>query len=155
METFSGANFCFWVSVLVFCFLVVFSHRFLLYVLAVRSRNCLKNSLGVRSCFFGFVLSSLGFSSTSVLFFSVFSFKRERSGSNRTPPHALVLFVPVLFLPRCAWLIARFGHASCFLAFFSGCHSGAQALRVFGILLELTGLELARPEGTSSNLTCL
>ena len=37
--------------------------------------------------FWGFVLSSFGFFVDVVFFF--FFFKRQRSGSNRTPPHAL------------------------------------------------------------------
>ena len=66
------------------CWFCVFGSvllMFLLYVLAVRSRNCLEDSLDVRSAVSGFVLSSLGFSPTSFLFLFVFSFERQSSGS--------------------------------------------------------------------------
>ena len=101
--------------------------RFLLYGLAVRPRNCL-------SSFFGGVFVD------AVSAFSVF-FKRDRSGKNRTPPHALALvffcFYPTVFglspflaVRRVSW---RFlGVPFC-------------APRVFGILLELAGLKSARP----------
>ena len=114
-------------------------HRFGFVFWRFAPETVWKNSLDVRSAVSGFVLSSLGFSPTSLLFF--FRFKRQRSGSHRTPPHSLVLFVPFFFSRR-GWFIARFGRASRFLAFSSGCHSGPC---VFGILLELMGLELARP----------
>ena len=72
--------------------------------------------------FSGFVLSSFCFFVDVVFVFLgfvfvllVFSFKRERSGSNRTPPHAPV-FVVLVFCPAAT----RFGRASCFLAFFRG-----------------------------------
>ena len=78
--------------------------------------------------FSGFVLSSgffvdvvsvfLGF----VFVFLAFSFKRERSGSNRTPPHAPVFVL--VFLSCRIWCFARFGRASCFLAFFRGAIMG-------------------------------
>ena len=58
--------------------------------------------------------------------------KRHRSGSNRTPPHALVLLFLVLFLlSRRACCFALFGRASRFLAFSSGCHSGPRTFLGF------------------------
>ena len=83
-----------------------------------------KNSLDVRSAVSGFVLSSFGFSPTSLLFLFVFPFERQRSGSNRTPPHTPVFVVRVLFFcpPRLAyrpcWPCVPLLSAS------SGCHSG-------------------------------
>ena len=102
--------------------------------------NVWKNSLDVRSCFLGFVLSSLGFFvDVAFVFPFLILFKRQSSGSNRTPPHALVLFVPVLFLSRRAWFSAVHPASWCFFGV------PFWAPRVFGILLELTGLDLARP----------
>ena len=91
--------------------------------------------LWARSLFFRF-------SSTSVFGFLFFVFERQRSGSNRTPLHALVLFVLVLFLSRRAWFIALFGRASCFLAFSSGCHSGPRAFLGFSWNVRLSALLL-------------
>ena len=109
-----------------------------------------KNSLGVRSCFLGFVLSSLGFFVDVVFVFPFFLgfFKRQSSRSNRTPPHALVLFVLVLLFSRRAWFITRFGRASCFLAFFSGCHSGPRAF--WGFSWNLRGLSSLAPSEAPS-----
>ena len=76
-----------------------------------------KNSHDVRSgVFWGFVLSSLVFSSTSFFFL-----KRYRSGSNRTPPrtHLFCLFFFSFCVPP-RLFFARFGRASCFLAVFRG-----------------------------------
>ena len=112
---FSGANFCFWVSVLVLCFSVVFCLGFSFMIWRFAPETVWKNSLDVRSCFFGFALSSLGFFVDVV---SVcFLFKRQRSGSNRTPhTHWFGLF----FLSRRVCFIALFGRASCFLVFSRG-----------------------------------
>ena len=95
--------------------------------------------------FSGFVLSSFGFFASSSSSFQVLVFfKRYSSGSNRTPPHALVLlFLFALFCPAALVCSAHFGRASCFLAFFSGCHSGP---RVFlGFSLNLRGLSSLAP----------
>ena len=113
---------------------------FWLYVLAVCSRTCLENSLDVRSCFLWVCSLFFGFFVDAVLFF----LKRHSSGSNRTPPHALVLlFLVRFFCPAALVCSAHFGRASCFLAFFSGCHSGP---RVFlGFSLNLLGLSSLAP----------
>ena len=95
--------------------------------------------------FFGFVLSSFCFfpSSSFFVFFFVI-LKRHSSGSNRTPPHALVLLFLVLFvLSRRILLFRPFWPCVLLLGVFFGVPFWAP--RVFGILLELTGLELARP----------
>ena len=95
--------------------------------------------------FFGFVLSSFCFfpSSSFFVFFCVI-LKRHSSGSNRTPPHALVLLFLVLFvLSRRILLFRPFWPCVLLLGVFFGVPFWAP--RVFGILLELMGLELARP----------
>ena len=77
--------------------------------------------------FSGFVLSSLGFSPTSFLFL-FFLFERHRSGSHRTPLHTHLCCWFLFFLCPAAFVcFARFGRASRFSAFFSGCHSGPRA----------------------------
>ena len=98
----------------------VFAYVFALF-LAVRSRNCLEKILLMSGLlFFGFFLSSFGFFADVVVF--VFFFKRQRSGSNRTPPHTHLFFwFFLLFLCPAAFVcFARFGRASRFLAFFRG-----------------------------------
>ena len=99
-----------------------------------------KNSLDVRSCVFGFVLSSLGFSST--LFFSVF--KRDRSGSNRTPPHALVWSFSLFVLPRLVFCRAPFW--PCVLLLESRRFLGNSGPRAFlGFSWNLRGLSSLAP----------
>ena len=67
------------------------------------------------------------FADVVVLFvFVSFSFKRESSGSNRSHPHTH-LFCCSCFVSRRGLVFALFGRASCFLAFFLGCHSGPHA----------------------------
>ena len=85
------------------------------------------------------------FFSSSSSSFSVFVFfKRYSSGSNRTPPHALVLlFLFAFVLSRRTCLFRPFWPCVLLLGVFLGVPFWAP--RVFGILLELTGLELARP----------
>ena len=125
---------------LVLCFSVVFCLGFCFMIWRLAPETVWKNSLDVRFCFWGFVLSSLGFFVEVV--FVCFLFKRQRSGSNRTPQHALVWSFFFSFCPAAFVL-------SPFLAVrpASWCFLGVPfwAPRVFWILLELTGLELARP----------
>ena len=62
MKKFSGANFCFWVSVLVGFFSGAVLPMFLLYYSFFRSRNCLGKILLMSGLvFLGFFLSSFGF----------------------------------------------------------------------------------------------
>ena len=99
-----------------FVFFGGFLLLFLLYFLAVRSRNCLEKFSSCQVWFFsGVVLSSLGFFVDAVFVFVCFSFERQSSGSNRTPPHTHLFFWFFSFV--CS---ARFGRASRFLAFFRG-----------------------------------
>ena len=143
-EKFSGSEFLFWGVGVGLVFFGGFLPMFLLYVLAVRSRNCLGKILlmsglsgvsGDFSLFFWFLVDVV---------FVCFFFKRSSSGSNRTPLHAPVLFVPVLFFFVPPRLVCRpFWPCVLLLGVFLGVPFWAP--RVFGILLELTGLELARP----------
>ena len=70
-------------------FLVAFCLGFRFTFWRFAPESVWENSLDVRSAVFGFVLSSSGFSPTS-FFFVCFSLEKQRSGSNRTPPHAPV-----------------------------------------------------------------
>ena len=103
-------------------FLALFCLCFCFMVWQFVPETVWKNSLDVRSCIFGFVLSSLGFfSSTLFLVFCVVFFKRQSSGSNRTAPHALVLLVLVLFFCPAALVCSPFlAVRPCFLAVFRG-----------------------------------
>ena len=93
--------------------------------------------------FFGFVLSSFVFSSSSF-----FLFKRQRSGSNRTPPHAPFCFFLFLFVSRRACCFALFGRASFFLAFSRGAILGpARFSDSLGTLLLRPFLLDARRQG--------
>ena len=69
---------------------------FLLYFLAFAPEPVWKNSIDVRSGFFWVRSLFLRFFRRR-RFFLFFFFKRQRSGSNRTPPHALVLLFPFSF----------------------------------------------------------
>ena len=119
------------------CFLVGFCYCFCFIFWRFAPGTVWKNSLDVRSGFFWVRSLSLWFLSSSSFFVSFFFlfFKRQRSGSNRTPPHALVWFFLFLFVSRRAFCFALFGRASCFSAFFSGCLSGPRAF--FGFSLDL------------------
>ena len=112
---FSGANFCFWVSVLVLCFSVVFCLGFSFMIWRFAPETVWKNSFDVRSCFFGFVLSSLGFFVNVV---SVCFFLRDKDQVVTGHPHThwfgLFFFVP----PRLFYRL--FGRAPCFLVFSRG-----------------------------------
>ena len=86
----------------------------------------------------GFVLSSFGFFRRRRVFFS-----RDRDQVVTGHPLARACFAGSFSFSRPAASVcfARFGRASCFLVVFRG---AILAPRVFGILLELTGLDLAR-----------
>ena len=115
---FSGANFCLLGSVLVLCLLGGILLRFLLYVLTVRSRKCLENSLDVRSCVFRVCALFLWFFCRRhfVLFFS-----RDTAQVVTGHPHTHLVCLFLFFLSRCAcFLFALFGRASCFLVVFRG-----------------------------------
>ena len=78
-EKFSGANFCFWVSVLVVCFLVLFCLCFCFIIWFSLPKMSRKNSLHVGSCFFWVFFSlPLVFRRRRRLFVFVFSFLIER-----------------------------------------------------------------------------
>ena len=96
LEKFSGANFCFWVSVWVLRVLVLFCLCFCFIICFFAPETVLKNSIDVRSGVFLVVFFfPLVFSPTSSSF-CVF-FKRDSSGSNRAHPHTH-LFCLSLFL---------------------------------------------------------
>ena len=109
-----------------FCVFGGFLLLFLLYFLAFRSRNCLEKFSSCQVWFFsGFVLSSLGFFSSSSSSFSVFvlffSFSRDKvqvvTGHPRTRTCFLVLFLfcvppllsvpPVLAVRPASWRFCR------------------------------------------------
>ena len=131
LKKFSGANFCFWVVVLVLCFLVGFCLCFCFFFGGLLPKVSEKILLMSGLVFFGGLFSLLWFFRRRRFFF----LKRHRSGSNRTPPHThlfcLFLFsfcvrrvcsLPVLAVRPASWRF--FG-----VPFWAPC--------VFGILLEL------------------
>ena len=131
MEKFSGATFCFWVSMLVMCFSMVFCLGSSSMTWRFAPESVWKNSLDVRSCVFGFVLSF--FVSPPSSFFGCF-FRETQIRSNRHTPHCVRWSLPFsFFCPRCAWFIARFGRASFLSRVLSGCHSGPRAYCRFWI----------------------
>ena len=76
--------------------------------------------------------------------FSLFFFKRQRSGSNRTPLHTRLFCWFLFFLSPAAFVcFAHFGRASRFLVVFSGCHSGPRAF--LGFSWNLWGLSSLAP----------
>ena len=90
LEKFSGANFCFRVVVLVLCFLVGFCLCFCFIFGVSLPKLSGKNSIDVRS---GVFLGSVSFGFfADVVFCFVFFFKRQRSGSSRTPPRTHLFF---------------------------------------------------------------
>ena len=117
LEKISGRTFVFgcwcWFCVLGWVFAYVFAS-----FLAVRSRKCLEKILLMSGLLFsGFVLSSFGFFVNAV--FCGF-FKRQRSGSNRTPLHThlfcwflvfcvppLLSVSPVLAVRPASWWFSR------------------------------------------------
>ena len=140
MKNLSGANFCFWVLVLVLCFWWVFAYVFALFfggsLPEVFGKILLSGLL-----FSGFVLSSFGFFVVVVVVFGfwLLFFKRYRSGGNRTPPHTH-LFCWFLFL---FCLFRPFWPCVLLLGGFSGCHSGPRAF--LGFSWNLWGLSSLAP----------
>ena len=117
-ETFSGANFCFWVSWLVLCFSIVFCLGFCSIFWFPSRQVC---------CFGEFVLCLFGFPSSSPFCFCFCFFQARKLRVNRTHPTPHSVFFFLFLCPRRTGLISRFGRAS-FLAFcMSGCHSGPRA----------------------------
>ena len=116
MEKFSGANFLFLGVGVGLVFFGGALLMFLLYVLAVRCRNCLENSLDVRSCVSGIFSLYFRFF-VDVVFVCVFFKAQVVTGR----PHThLFSFVLVLLFCPAAGLSPFFGRASCFLAFSRG-----------------------------------
>ena len=139
-ENVLGANFCFWVSVLVLRFLVGFCLCFCFYIWRFAPESVWTNSLDVKSVVFWVrsLFLSLFFSSSSF-----FLFKRQRSGSNRTPPHAPLCFFPFSFCVPPRLLFRPFWPCVLLSWLFLGVPFWAP--RVFRIFSERWGLELARP----------
>ena len=108
LKKFSGANFGFWVLLLVLCFSVLFCLGFCFIFWRFAPESVRKNSLDVRSAVF--CVRSLFLWFFRRRRFCLFSFflERYRSGSNRTPPHAPVFVVPVLFFCPAALLVSPF-----------------------------------------------
>ena len=131
LEKFSGANFCFWMVVLVLCFLVGFCLCFCFIFGGSLPKLSGKILLLSGLVFFGVAL----FWFFRRRRFSRFFFKRQRSGSHRTPLHTHLFCCSLcLFLCPAAFVcFARFGRASRFSAFFSGCHSGPRAFLGFSL----------------------
>ena len=133
----SGANFCFWVLVLVMCvFLAVTCLGFCFMLWRFVPESVWKNSLDVRSAVFWVRSLFLWFflSTSSWLFF-----KRYRSGSNRTP-HARACFVCSCFFCPAALVVSPFLAVRPASWRFSGCHSGPRAFLGFSYLRGLSSL---------------
>ena len=139
LEKFSGANFCFWVVVLVLGFLGGFCYCFCFIFWRFAPETVRKKfsccqvwcfSRG-RSLFLWFFWPSSSFS----VFVFVFSFfKRHSSGSHRTPPHTRLFFWFFFFLCPAAFVFsARFGPCVPLLGVFPGCHSGPRAVLGFSL----------------------
>ena len=132
LEKFSGANFCFWVSVWVLRVLVLFCLCFCFIICFFAPETVLKNSIDVRSGLFWLSSFFLWFFRRRRRLFFFSFFKRDSSGSNRARPHTHLFCLSLfLFLSRRICLFALFGRASCFLVFSLGCHSGPHAFLGF------------------------
>ena len=119
-EKFSGANFCFWGVVLVWCFLVGFCYCFCFIFWRFAPETVWKNSIDVRSGFFwARSLFLRFFCKTSS--FSVFFFRDIDQVVTGHPFTRTCLSGSFSFLCPAAFVCsARFGRASRFLAFFRG-----------------------------------
>ena len=141
LEKFSGANFCLWVSLLVLCFLVGFCLCFCFMFWQVAPESVWKNSLDVRSgVFWARSLFLWFFSWTS--FFAVFLRDTDQVVTGHPHTH-LFGFSFSLFVSRPRFLFRPFWPCVLLLGVSLGVPFWAP--RVFGLLLELMGLELARP----------
>ena len=136
---FSGANFCFGCLVVVLCVSVVFYLHVCLFFGFWCPNRFYKNSLHVRFSFLGFVLSVIGFATTTFVFFS----KRHSSGltGHHTPLHVFGLFLFLAAVVSSPVLAVR----PFFLAFCRGAILGPEFFGVFGFSRNFAGLELARP----------
>ena len=122
-KNFRGRTFVFWASVLVLCVLMVFCLvRFLPYILAFRSRNCLEKfswrqvfCFGVFSLFLRFFVDVV---------FGSFFLKKQRLGNNKTPHTHLSLSVFVLRFVPPRLVYRPFWPCVLFLGVFSGNRSG-------------------------------
>ena len=140
MKTFSGANFWFgwWCWSCVFWW--VFAHVFAFFW-RFAPESVWKNSLDVRSGVF-WVRSLFLWFFRGRRFFAVFLKDTDQVATGH--PHTRLFVCSFsLFVSRRAFCFALFGHASCFLAFFSGCHSGARAF--LGFSWNLRGLSSLAP----------
>ena len=102
LKKFSGANFCFWVSVWVLRVLVLFCLCFCFIICFFAPETVLKNSLDVRSGVFGLSSFFLGCFADVVVFLSSF-FLRETAQvvTGHTPTRTLCFFFSFSFLcPR-------------------------------------------------------
>ena len=115
---------------------------FLLYFWRVAPESVWKNSIDVRSgVFWGSFSLPLFFSSTS--FFAFFCLRDTDQVVTGHPHTHLFACSFSLFVSRRACCFARFGRASRFSAFFSGCHSGPRAF--LGFSWNLRGLSSLAP----------
>ena len=139
MKKFSGANFCFWVSVLVVCFWCCFAYVFALCFVFFAPESVWKNSIDVRSGVFGLSSLFLWFFRRRrrprlfCLFLFSFSFFRETDQvvTGHTPHTHLCSFAFSCLCPRRVCLFTRLGRASFLSGVLSGCHSGPRAFLGF------------------------
>ena len=105
-EKFSGANFCFWLSVLFLCFLVGFCLCFCFMFWQFAPEHVWKNSLDVRSCFLRVCSLFFGF----FLFVDAVFFSRDIAQVVTGHPHThlFCLFLFVFVLSRRACLFRPF-----------------------------------------------
>ena len=139
MKKLSGANFCFWVSVLVVCFLVLFCLCFCFLIWFSLPKMSWKNSLDVRSGVSGF-FSLVFFRRRRVFCF----FLREKAQvvTGHTPTRTWVAFSCSFFVPP-RLFVRPFWPCVLLLGVFSGCHSGPRSF--LGYSWNLRGLSSLAP----------